>query len=315
MTKPIELYMIGGFLGAGKTTFLRSMMEDMKTKRMGILVNEFGSIGVDGTLIEREGVKMVEINNGSIFCACLKDGFVKALKAFTEQPVDVLIIENSGMADPAGMRTILKNLSPYISRQYEYRGLICLIDCTTFLRYSEALTPLIGQVAEADYIIVNKTDLVSRETISSIHEKIKNYNTHAPIYDTVFAQIPLPLPDIKSGERTDLVRKSSNSPNSRPAVYTLETNIAPNAQQLASFCKAIGDVALRVKGFIKTSDGWLHVDSVGNEVSVEPTTLKLREPLYRGKLVIIGCNGSDIYSQIQSAWESNCATEFELWRS
>ena len=315
MTEPIQLYMIGGFLGAGKTTFLRSMMEDMKTKRMGILVNEFGSIGVDGTLIERSGVKMVEINNGSIFCACLKDGFVKTLKAFTEQPIDVLLIENSGMADPAGMRMILKNLAPYLSRQYEYLGFICLVDCTTFLRYSEVLTPLTGQVVEADYIIVNKSDLVDRATIASIHEKIKKFNNHAPIYDTIFAQIPLPLPDIKAGERPDPIRESSNSPNSRPAVYTLETDIPPNVQQLTLFCKAIGNIALRVKGFIRTSDGWLHVDSVGNEVSVEPTTLDLRIPLYDGKLVIIGCDESDIHNQIDSAWKSHCATEFQLWRS
>jgi len=313
MTKPIKLYLIGGFLGAGKTTFLRSLMEDMKATRMGVLVNEFGSIGVDGTLIESSGVSMVEINNGSIFCACLKDGFVKALKAFTDQPVDALLIETSGMADPAGMRNIIKNLSPYISRQYEYHGLICLVDCTTFLRYSEVLAPLIGQVAEADYIIVNKTDLVDRATIANIHEKIRKFNNSALIYDTVFAQIPLPLPDVKSEEKPDLVRESSNSPNSRPAVYTLETNTAPDAQQLTSFCKAIEDVALRIKGFIKTSEEWLHVDSVGKEISVELTKLK-RDLPYRGKLVIIGYDGNDIYSQIHSAWESNCATEFELWQ-
>ncbi len=313
MTKPIQLYLIGGFLGAGKTTFLRSMMEDLKTTRMGVLINEFGNIGVDGTLIEKAGVEMVEINNGSIFCACLKDGFVKALKAFTELPVDVLIIENSGMADPAGMHTILKNLSPYISRQYEYRGLICLVDSTTFLRYSEVLAPLVGQVMEADYIIVNKTDLVDRGTIANIHEKIRKLNNHAPIYDTIFAQIPLPLPDLKLEEREYQDRESSNSILSRPAVYTLETDIPPNEQQLTSFCKAIGDVTLRVKGFIKTSDQWLHVDSVGNEVSVTLTTLK-RELPYLGKLVIIGCDWSDISGQIQLAWETNCKTNYKLWR-
>ena len=312
MKEPIQLYLIGGFLGAGKTTFLRLLMEDMKTKRMGILVNEFGSIGVDGALIEREGVRMVEINNGSIFCACLKDGFVRTLKTFADQPIDILLIENSGMADPAGMHTILSNLAPYLSRPYDYRGLICLVDCTTFLQYSEVLMPVQGQVAEADYVIVNKCDLVDQSVISRIHERIRSFNDSAQIYDTVFAQIPLPLPESTAHHDGQFVRETSNTPDSRPANYALETDGTLNQDQLFNFCHAISESAIRIKGFIRSADGWLHVDAVGNEVQVSPAVIKNIFRLNRGKLVIIGRDGHDIQNEVHAAWKTHCTTSFEL---
>lgn len=312
MKDPIQLYLIGGFLGAGKTTFLRLLMEDMKTKRMGILVNEFGSIGVDGALVESEGVRMVEINNGSIFCACLKDGFVKTLKAFTEQPIDILLIENSGMADPAGMHTILSNLKPYLSRPYEYRGLICLVDCTTFLHYSEVLMPVQGQVAEADYVIVNKCDLVDQSVISRIHERVRSLNDSAQIFDTVFAQIPLPLPESTAHHQENEERESSNTPYTRPASYALETDSMPSQEQLFDFCHTMAESALRIKGFIRAADGWLHVDAVGTEVQISPAVIKNKFRLNRGKLVIIGRDGHDIQDEIQSAWQTHCSSSFDL---
>ena len=93
MEKNIQLYLVSGFLGSGKTTFLRQLLLQMQNVRVGVIVNEFGSIGIDGKVLQQGDTKMVEINNGSIFCACLKDGFVKTLVAFLEQPIDVLFIE------------------------------------------------------------------------------------------------------------------------------------------------------------------------------------------------------------------------------
>ena len=108
MEQNIQLYLVSGFLGSGKTTFLRNILLQSVGVRVGVIVNEFGSIGIDGKVLHQDGMKLVEINNGSIFCACLKDGFVKTLVAFLEQPVDVLFIEASGMADPSSMEHLLE---------------------------------------------------------------------------------------------------------------------------------------------------------------------------------------------------------------
>jgi len=190
MEKPIALYLIGGFLGAGKTTFLKRYLDHFKGQKIGVLVNEFGLIGVDGPVLHRGGIEMVELSKGSIFCACLKQDFVKSLKAFSEMPIDALIIENSGMADPGGMQLILNQIKPFLERQYKYRGLICLVDCVTFPDYIEVLMPLQNQIISADFILINKTDLVSTEQVAEIHAIIKGYNPLAICYDTIHGEVP-----------------------------------------------------------------------------------------------------------------------------
>ncbi len=311
---PIKLYLVGGFLGSGKTTFLTALMNDLSGQRLGVIVNEFGAISIDGLVLERDGVKMVEINNGSIFCACLKDGFVRTLKAFAEQPIDILLIENSGMADPAGMKTILKGLAPYLQRQYDYQGLICLVDCTTFLDYVDILTPVQSQVAEADYIIVNKTDLADQLIIDDIHGWIRELNSSALVYDTVYAQIPLPLPERKPTDK-DSGRISANTPQNRPAGFVLETDSEPEEAALRAFCEALADSTLRIKGFTRRAGAWLHTDSVGKQVAVglakDIQDLSLRS----GKLVIICLGNQDQQAKIARAWEAHCGNDYRLTQS
>ena len=103
MEEHIDLILVSGFLGSGKTTFLRRFLTELPEQRLGVLVNEFGAVGIDGTLLRRDGLEMVELNHGTIFCFCLKQDFVTALIAFSRLPIQTLIIENSGMADPGGM--------------------------------------------------------------------------------------------------------------------------------------------------------------------------------------------------------------------
>ena len=78
-----QLVLLTGFLGAGKTTFLNHILREYENSRVGMIVNEFSQTGVDGALIRRDipGAEMVELNNGSIFCACIKDSFVDSLVA------------------------------------------------------------------------------------------------------------------------------------------------------------------------------------------------------------------------------------------
>ncbi len=97
----IDVYLISGFLGSGKTTFLNRLItvvpEDLTFL---ILMNEFGEVGLDGTLIEGDDVDMLEISKGSIFCACVKTDFIKALHALakTVRP-DIMLIETTGVAE------------------------------------------------------------------------------------------------------------------------------------------------------------------------------------------------------------------------
>ncbi len=92
MKKPIKLYTVTGFLGAGKTSFLKHVLERSGDAKVGVIQNEFGKIGIDGDIIRKDGMEMIEINRGSIFCSCLQLSFIEALQEMADKNVDYLLL-------------------------------------------------------------------------------------------------------------------------------------------------------------------------------------------------------------------------------
>ena len=86
----IQLVLLTGFLGAGKTTLMTSILEAYQDKKIGVIINEFGKINIDARLIEKDGIEMAELTNGSIFCACIKDKFVDSLIALSHTDIEYL---------------------------------------------------------------------------------------------------------------------------------------------------------------------------------------------------------------------------------
>ena len=311
---PIDLYLVSGFLGAGKTTFMQTMIENFAPKKLGVLVNEFGSVGVDGALVRKSGLKLVEINDGSVFCACLKDGFVRTLKAFAQQPIDALLIECSGMADPSAMGVILDGLAPYLERPYLYRGCVCLVDCTTFSDYVDVLMPVQNQVAAADFMIVNKTDLVGKEVLDEVHKLLHVLNGEAYIHDTIYAHVPFELLEEKLVNKEHAPRDCANTPYNRPSTYTLTTGAVCTKDGLEAFYADIMPLMLRMKGFVHAADGWWHVEAVAKQMAVEPMEMDEEDGrlLGTGRLVLISSGSSDIAREICEAWQRHCAVDMEL---
>ncbi|MCE5187675.1 MAG: GTP-binding protein [Eubacteriales bacterium] len=302
---PIRLYLINGFLGSGKTTFMRALIDSFQGTRLGVLVNEFGSIGIDGTLVQKEGIRLVEVNRGSIFCACIKDGFIRTLKAFSQQPIDTLLIESSGMADPAGMAKILEGLASHLDRKFQYAGSICLVDCTSFADYADILMPLQNQVASADFIIVNKLDLVNAEQLEEVHKLIRHFNSDAPVYDTAYAQVP------QSVLQNDLrnrgyIGEGTNAPYNRPNTYTLLSDAKLTEEQLRRFCELLSGKVFRYKGFLRSTEkGFWHVEGVGEHYSIEPASFRDGVPPQNGRIVCIAFDNSRIAAEVESAWSAS----------
>ena len=127
-----RLYLITGFLGAGKTTFLKQFMKQFSSERMHIIVNEFGKEGIDGELLSELGIALDEINNGSIFCSCRLDKFENVLQQVLQEKPDVIIVEASGLSDPTNVKKIL-NQREKISRIGIY-GMRLPAGCTANFR-------------------------------------------------------------------------------------------------------------------------------------------------------------------------------------
>lgn len=305
---PIDLYIVGGFLGAGKTTLLKRLIEYFSDKKLGVIVNEFGSIGIDGSMLEKDKIQLIEINNGSIFCACIKDGFVRTLKGFSEQPIDVLLIENSGMADPTSMGKILTDLSPYLDRNFHYRGHLCLIDSVSFLDVYDVLTPVENQVTSADLLIVNKIDLVSEEDRESVIEAVRELNDSAPLVETTHAKLPDGLLDLATEARA-IDGESSNTPYNRPLTASLEWEGTVDSASITAFVDRIGPLVYRLKGIVDTKDGSLSVSYASKNLELIRTDQSIPG---RSVLVLIGSEDHLSEATITELWEQTVALPVSL---
>jgi len=189
MQEGTNVFLISGFLGSGKTTFLNHMLKEAPTDlKLLVLMNEFGEESIDGALVEDPELEMVEISRGSIFCACVKGDFIKALYqiAFVIKP-QVLVIEASGVANPTDIGRDLFN--PVYKGVYKALEKVCIIDAENFLEQYEIFTALEKQIDASDNFIVNKTDLVGPETVERVKEVILNQNPKASFVETSFARV------------------------------------------------------------------------------------------------------------------------------
>ncbi len=185
------VYLISGFLGSGKTTFLNRIIHAFpdNRKRM-ILMNEFGEMGVDGALVENDDLDMLEISKGSIFCACVKTDFIKGLMNIAQniQP-DVLIIEATGVANPSDLKRDLK-LSIFKDR-FQLREQFCIVDAGNFEDAYDTFVSVEKQIESATVFIVNKTDEVDAGTIQRVKQIVREHHPDPEFYETTFADIPL----------------------------------------------------------------------------------------------------------------------------
>lgn len=320
--KPMDLFLISGFLGSGKTTFLRNVLTKIPDTRCGVIVNEFGSIGIDGAVIrntalpEGENIKMVEINNGSIFCACLKGGLLKTLAAFLEQDVDYLFVEASGLADPSsideilfGVENILKR-RPHVERRFNYRGCICIVDSMNFPDYLDLFPAMEAQVLKSSFVLLNKWDDISEEEQAELREMVYEINPDAYLYPTNYGEVPQEVLNEKL-RIENYQADSLNTPWTRPASYIINMPLLEDEAPVKAFLDELAPLTLRMKGFfrMKLGEGW--VDCVGNDVQITRYATGYIENLQE-KLVIIGRDATPIDDKIRAAWNRCVGTDLDM---
>ncbi|CAE8658299.1 unnamed protein product, partial [Polarella glacialis] len=186
----MPVHILTGFLGSGKTTLLNHILEGSHGKRFAVIENEFGEIGIDDGLIARReelgAEQIIEMNNGCICCTVRGDlivGLKNLLKRIASDGLrlDGVIIETTGLADPAPVaQTFFAD--DYIQARMVLDCIITVIDAKHFLQHLHEEKPegveneAVEQVAFADRILLNKTDLVSEEVLKEVETEIKKIN-------------------------------------------------------------------------------------------------------------------------------------------
>jgi G3E family GTPase len=180
-----------GFLGSGKTTLLKYIMQHgLQHKRVGIIMNEIGDVGIDGKVITGlEGVEsMVEFNNGCVCCTIDDYRFAIAVQQIIQEvKPDLLIIETTGLADPNPVVDRLKTAS--VARD----AVITMVDASTFLPLAAEHEVLAEQVKAADFLVLNKIDLVTERERQKVEKRLRRLNRRALLLEASYGQVPTDL--------------------------------------------------------------------------------------------------------------------------
>ena len=187
MNAAIPFTVIGGFLGAGKTTLLNRLLRQAGGRRFAVLVNDFGALDIDGSLVAAHGGDTVSLANGCL-CCTIGDSLVTTLMTLLERPdrFDHVIVEASGVADP-GRIADLAVLEPGLTRD----GVVVVIDAVDVQARAadRRLGDTIGrQLAAADLLVLNKRDLIEDVQAAALHAWLPG---HAPVIEARHADVPL----------------------------------------------------------------------------------------------------------------------------
>ncbi len=258
-----DFYLITGFLGAGKTTLLRAILPHFRGKRMRLIINEFGKVGMDGTLLRDYGADLAEIVNGSIFCVCKLDQFERALAEAMAGEPDVILVETSGLSDPGSIRSILAEYER--AGSLRYRGAICLVDALRFPKVIDTARACKKQLAVSDVVLLNKCDLVSEEVCAAVESRIKGLCL-APVLRTTYGAISQELL-----ERLEPLNHAIEIDQRPDLTLQKESIVLSNrctSSQARRILAHLAEDTYRIKGFLDLADGRFLADCVGSNIQV-----------------------------------------------
>ena len=284
----IDVYLATGFLGSGKTNFLKCFLSLFPDSGTAVIVNEFGKEGVDGFLLSELGNFMAEINNGSIFCSCKLVQFEDTLQEMIGANPARIVIEASGLSDPTTVRDVLGQ--PRFSGKLRYAGGICIIDAARFFKLWSVVRVIKQQIAVGDLFLVNKTDLASDAKIEETLRLVGQMRPGVPVVRTTYARITreelsLMNPERASGTEEDPGESlGGHLRDLTLRKLTLEVSVKADSGLVRHGISLFADDAFRVKGLLTLQNGQFLVDCVGPHLSVTPYTRPVPD---KNRLVVL----------------------------
>ena len=191
MTDKIPVTVLTGYLGAGKTTLLNRILSEPHGKKYAVIVNEFGEIGIDNELIVGADEEVFEMNNGCICCTVrgdlirIIDGLMRRKGKF-----DAIIVETTGLADPAPVAQTFF-VDEAVGRHTKLDAVVAVADAKWLKDRLRDAPEAKNQIAFADVILVNKTDLVTPEELREIEMRVRAINPYARLHRTQRCSVPL----------------------------------------------------------------------------------------------------------------------------
>lgn len=266
----IPLCLVAGFLGSGKTTLLRRIATANRGRRLLFLVNEFSPSDIDGRTLAAEGLDVLVLPGGSIFCRCLVTQFIGQLDAIAARaaagPLDGVVIEASGMADP---RVIVRLLAETrLDARYELARVIAVADPVRLLKLVRTLPAIRAQLEAADVVVLNKCDLAPPAVCDEAEALARGLRPGAEVLRAVRAAVDLdPFPAAPPREPAGEYAACRD-----PAFETFRVGYPGEVDvaRLAAAIAAAGGDLYRLKGFVRSGGRVVSVQAAGGAPEIKP---------------------------------------------
>lgn len=190
----IPVTVITGYLGSGKTTLLNHILTGQQGRKVAVIVNEFGEVGIDGQLIEQDGdEQLIEFNNGCL-CCTVRGDLVTTIDKLRQRAgeLDAILIETTGLADPAPVASTFF-VDEAVRAGTRLDAFVTVVDAVNLEKNLEQSVEAQEQVAFADIVLVNKTDLVDEEQLQRIERRVRTLNPLARMHRSANSVIDLGL--------------------------------------------------------------------------------------------------------------------------
>ena len=298
MSKAVSI--LTGFLGSGKTTFLNQILENLPDTRFAIVENEFGEAGIDGELIIKPDNEIFELSNGCLCCS-LNEGIYDILNELSkkEEQFDELIIETTGIADPANVASPFFSNSD-IKKDFPVKRVVCLVDTERIEDQLLETEEAILQLAFSDIILLNKTSRVSSQYLEILKEKLKSINPFLKFFEE--KEMVFPVKEIFETIRDSDLKIEESEPKEhshehkhgkiKSFTFRFKELFNDKELQMRLFGYLVFEAKglYRIKGIINAKDvnHRLVLQSVGQSLSISGGKPWESDEIKESKIVFIG---------------------------
>jgi len=274
---------LSGFLGSGKTTLLRHYLAERRSNGIGVVINEFGAVGVDHHLVRMVEDETVLIQGGCVCCSRREDlrrTFRELLdleQSGTMAPMDEVVIETSGLADPVPVLFTLAT-DPVLKHHFAPASVVVTLDALNAAAQIERQPEVRKQIIAADRVVVTKTDLAPREAVSRCRMQVRQLNPTCKITVSSFGDGSQTLAPAEGIERVIDLGAGANDPHPEVQSTALEFSGPLDwpafGVWLGMLLQARGPDVLRIKGLLDIGDAGPVVMNVAQHVIHPPEHLR-----------------------------------------
>lgn len=279
----IPVTIIGGFLGAGKTTLVNRILRS-SSQRLAVLVNDFGDINVDASLITAEDDLTIELSGGCMCCS-MAEGVGPALTAAKTRKPTAILIEASGVAEPRRIAEFA-----ILDRHLKLDMIVLMANAALLAKHLN--DPLVGDVVARqfsgiDLVVLNHVDHASKHQITASHKALQTHAGGKQVVETRHADLPLDL--LTGGALSLFQNPGTDLPNSHDHVFHRDSYVSDSPisrPKLEAALESMPSALLRMKGTLLLEDGLYQINVVGHRTDL--TLVRQKTEQIQTTLVSIG---------------------------